>query len=291
MTLETPYSPQNLEKHVRFLAGVSPARNYQNVKILDNVAEYIAEEFLQAGANVQFQEFEVDGEIYKNVRALFGSDKGNRIIIGAHYDVCGDAPGADDNASAVSGLIALACMIGGAKVPNTSIEFVAYTLEEPPFFGTEYMGSFQHAELLGKDNVLVKAVLCLEMIGYFTDKKRSQDYPIPGMEFLYPSKGDFIAVVGRVADSHLVKSVALPMKNATDLPVEYLAAPSILPGLALSDHWSYWEHGYNAVMITDTAFYRNPHYHEKTDTPETLDYVRMSRVVEALHAALVALST
>ncbi len=289
MNVDASYSPENLEKHVRFLAGVTPSRNYTNPKTLNSVAEFIAEEFRKAGTNVEFQEFPVEGEIYKNVRGMFGPDKRTRIVIGAHYDVYGETPGADDDASAVSGLIALAYMIGAQSL-NTPIEFVAYTLEEPPFFGTEQMGSFQHAELFKKRDILLKAVICLEMIGYFTDEKMSQTYPIPGLELVYPSTGNFIGVVGRLADSHLVKSISRSMKKASDLPVEHLAAPSILPGLALSDHWSYWKHGYDAVMITDTAFYRNPNYHASTDTPDTLDYVRMSKVIEGVYAALIALS-
>jgi Zn-dependent M28 family amino/carboxypeptidase len=285
-TSHIPYSPENLEKHVQRLSRVNPARNFSNLKILNTVAEYIAEEFDKAGANVEFQEFEVEGEIYKNVRGLFGPDSGERIVLGAHYDVCGDTPGADDNASAVAGLIALAHMLGKKDTFTKTIECVAYTLEEPPFFCTEYMGSFKHAELLRKNHIQLRAMICLEMIGYFCDEKNSQDYPIPGMKFLYPSKGNFIAVVGRLADSKLVESVSQSMKDATDLPVEHLAAPSIVPGIAFSDHWSYWQHNYHAVMITDTSFYRNHNYHEYTDTPDTLDYHRMSKVVEGVYAAI-----
>ena len=284
-----PYSPENLEKHVQWLSNVNPARNFINLDMLNTVAEYIAEEFNKAGANIEFQEFEVEGEIYKNVRGLFGPDSGERIVLGAHYDVCGDTPGADDNASAVAGLIALAHMLGKNTFTKT-IECVAYTLEEPPFFCTEYMGSFKHAELLRRNHVQLRAMICLEMIGYFCDEKNSQDYPIPGMKFLYPSKGNFIGVVGRLADSKLIESVSQSMKDATDLPVEHLAAPSIVPGIAFSDHWSYWQHNYNAVMITDTSFYRNHNYHEHTDTPDTLDYHRMSKVVEGVYAAIRSLS-
>lgn len=286
MTSYTPYSPENLEKHVRFLTSVTPARNYLNPEILDKVAEYIAEEFRKAGANVQFQEFTVYEETYKNVRALFGEGKEERIVVGAHYDVCGEIQGADDNASAVAGLIALTHMIGTTSL-RSPIECVAYVLEESPFFATHYMGSFKHARFLRDNGIQLRGMICLEMIGYFSDKKHSQGYPLPGMKLLYPSVGNFIAVVGRLADRKLVKSVSKSMKNATDLPVEHLAAPFILPGIDLSDHWSYWKHNYHAVMITDTAFFRNYNYHQKTDIPDTLDYVRMSKVVEGVYAALI----
>ena len=260
-----------------------------NPQVLDDVAEYIAAEFREAGADVEFQEFTVFEETYKNVRALFGAESDERIVVGAHYDVCGDIQGADDNASAVAGLLAIAHKLG-STARTVPIECVAYVLEEPPFFGSYCMGSFHHARKLKQDGVRLRGMLCLEMIGYFTDEKHSQEYPLPGMNLLYPSVGNFIAVVGRKEEAKLVKAVAQSMKRAADLPVEHLAAPTIVPGIALSDHWSYWEHGYHAVMITDTAFLRNHHYHKKTDTPDTLDYVRMSQVVEGVYAALISLS-
>ncbi len=292
LNLQLHYSPEILEKHVRFLSGVNPARNYTNPEILDEVAEYIAKEFQNAGAKVQFQEFNVPQNweaTYKNVRALFGEEKEEKIVIGAHYDVCGKTPGADDNASAVAGLIALAYMLGKTAL-HTPVECVAFVLEEPPFFASQYMGSFQHARLLRDRDIQLRGMICLEMIGYFTDKKDSQEYPIPGLKLLYPSRGNFISVVGRFSDSKLVKSVSKAMKNATDLPVEHLAAPSFVPGIDLSDHRSYWENGYQAVMITDTALLRNHNYHQTTDTPETLDYVSMFKVVKGVYTAILELS-
>jgi Zn-dependent M28 family amino/carboxypeptidase len=230
----------------------------------------------------------VDRTTYRNVSAMFGPSGPDRLVVGAHYDAAGPYPGADDNASGVAGLIELAHGLGAAA-PARAVELVAYTLEEPPFFTTPQMGSAVHAASLRRQQIRVRAMLSLEMIGYFSDAPNSQLFPHPVLKALYPSTGNFIAVIGKLAQPMLSPRVARAMRRGSVLPVRVLVAPPALPGIDFSDHRSYWQAGYGAVMITDTAFYRNPNYHTPRDRPETLDYRRMASVVQSVQAAVHAL--
>jgi Zn-dependent M28 family amino/carboxypeptidase len=215
---------------------------------------------------------------------------GARIVVGAHYDTAGPHPGADDNASGVAGLLELARLLDGADLARP-VELVGYPLEEPPYFSTSKMGSAVHARSLREQGVAVRAMLSLEMIGYFTDEPNSQALPLSLLRPFYPSEGNFIAVVGRWGwgQRRLVRTVRDGMQDATPLPVHSINAPRLVPGVAFSDHRNYWQAGYDAVMITDTAFYRNPHYHAPSDTPETLDYGRMAQVVDGVRGAIATL--
>lgn len=245
------------------------------------------------------QEVPVQEATYKNIIARFGPSAGPLLVIGAHYDSHGDAsegakyrvgftlethtPGADDNASGVAGLIELARLLRQYP-PQHPVELVAYTLEELPYFRTGYMGSAWHVRSLAAAGREVQLMLSLEMIGYFSDKDGSQSYPVPGMEFVYPERGNFIAIVGRTGDFGSTRGVKAIMAGATDLPVYSINAPSLIPGIDFSDHLNFWQAGYPALMITDTAFYRNPNYHRAEDTYEKLDYTRMAKVVQAVFA-------
>jgi Zn-dependent M28 family amino/carboxypeptidase len=283
-----PVDAARLEAHVRALAGFAP-RDERHPENLDRAASYIRQELQraggQAGGRVEDQEFEVEGETYRNVIARFGPETRERIVVGAHYDAAGPYPGADDNASGVAGLIELAHLLG-KKPPPLRVELVAYSLEEPPHFASSAMGSAVHAASLKKQGVRVRAMIALEMIGYFTDEPDSQQFPAPFLSRLYPSKGNFITVVGKLGQRSLVRRIKKAMVRATPLPVESINAPTSLPGVDFSDHRNYWAAGYEAAMITDTAFLRNPHYHQASDRPETLDYRRMARVVEGVQAAV-----
>jgi Zn-dependent M28 family amino/carboxypeptidase len=159
-----------------------------------------------------------------------------------------------------------------------------------PFFGSREMGSAVHARSLSEAGARVKAMLSLEMIGYFSDAPGSQKLPFAALGLLYPRRGNFIAVVGRLSQPGLVRRVKRSMMSATDLPVRSINAPSLIPGVDLSDHASYWREGYPAVMVTDTAFYRNDWYHTERDTPDTLDYARMAEVVAGVRRAVVDLA-
>ncbi|MCI0347790.1 MAG: M28 family peptidase, partial [Acidobacteriales bacterium] len=167
---------------------------------------------------------------------------------------------------------------------------VAYALEEPPHFRSAAMGSVQHARWLKEQKINVRAMLSLEMIGYFSDAEGSQRFPAPGMSLIYGKRGDFIVVAGRFTDVRLVRRVKRAMTSANDLPVHSINAMASVPGIDFSDHLSYWQQGFPAAMITDTAFYRNPHYHTAADLAETLDYRRMAQVVQQVYAAVLDLA-
>lgn len=280
--------PERLRKHVAALSQTFAPRDYTRVENLDRSAAYIREQFRLAGTEVSEQAFVVDNQHYRNVIAHFGPESGERIVVGAHYDVCGPYPGADDNASGIAGLIELAFLLGKRK-PRARIDLVAFTLEEPPFFRTEQMGSAVHAESLVEEHAKLRAMLCLEMIGYFSDAPNSQDYPMPELKALYPNKGNFIALVGTFDNISLLRRVKQAMVKANDLPLRSINAPRSLTGVDFSDHLNYWNHNFPALMITDTAFYRNKRYHHPEDVISTLDFVRMAKVVQQVHAAVVEL--
>lgn len=281
--------PARLEAHVRKLAVDFSPRDINHLENLDLAAAYIASELTQAGDSVSEQRYRVENRSFRNVIARFGPDTPERIVVGAHYDAFGALPGADDNASGVAGLIELARLLG-AHPPALRIDLVAFSTEEPPYFGTTGMGSSVHAQSLQKENASVRAMLSLEMIGYFSDERGSQHFPAGILSAFYPSTGNFIGVVGRVSDGLLARRVKSAMSEAAPLPVYSVSAPSVIPGVDFSDQLNYWHAGYKAVMITDTAFYRNVNYHTQRDTPEKLDYKRMAMVVEGVYAAVTDLS-
>jgi Zn-dependent M28 family amino/carboxypeptidase len=286
--------PARLEQHVRKLSIELNPRSFDQFQHLDAVARYIAAEFTAAGGRVELQAVQVDEATYHNVIARFGPAQGPLMVIGAHYDSAGDAraagvtpqshtPGADDNASGVAGLIELAHLLG-RQAPSRAIELVAYTLEEPPHFRTEHMGSAWHARSLKAAGREVQLMLSLEMIGYFSDAPGSQSYPVVVMSQLYPDQGNFLALVGKFGDFGVTRRAKAIMAGATDLPVASLNAPPAVQGVDYSDHRNYWRHGYPALMVTDTSFMRNPHYHKDSDTADTLDYARAAKVVQSVYA-------
>lgn len=282
-------SPARLEAHVRALSEEFVPRDYLHPENLDRAAAYVAGEFDAAGGAVSFQDFPAGRSTYRNVIAAFGPDTPERIVVGAHYDAAGPHPAADDNASGVAGLIELAHLLGRTS-PPIRVELVAYPLEEPPFFRTPQMGSAVHAASLRRRGVRVRAMLALEMIGYFTDAPRSQTFPLGILRAFYPSRGNFVLVAGHLGQGRLVRRVKRAMGGGSELPVRSINAPRWIPGIDFSDHANYWDAGYGAVMITDTAFYRNPYYHGPRDTAATLDYRRMAMVVQGVYAAVLDLA-
>ncbi len=278
---EAVVDAEKLKEHVLSLSETFHPRSFDHPENLDRCADYIAAELKQSGGRVSFQNYDYNRQTYRNVRALFGpADDASRIVAGAHYDAVIGTPGADDNASAVAGLIELGFLLGKNEASlKQTVELVAYTLEEPPFFESSDMGSYRHAKLLHEQGVEIRLMICLEMIGYFDDTPGSQSTPLPVLKLFYPDRGNFIAVVGRLDQPLTLRSVKKLMRGSTDLPVYSITAPMWVPGVALSDHRNYWQFDYPAVMITDTAFFRNTAYHSGDDTADRLDYDRMGKVV------------
>jgi Zn-dependent M28 family amino/carboxypeptidase len=277
-----------LYEDVTFLTELIPYRNYLNLESLEKVCSYIKSAFSDAGLSVKEQKWMAEGREYTNVIATYNEGKKNRLIVGAHYDVCGNQPGADDNASAGAGLLETARLIGLHKPEiDYAIEFVAYCLEEPPFFGTENMGSYVHAKSLHDNNINVLGMICYEMIGYFSDKPNSQTYPSPELAEIYPSTANFIIVVGTAEYKDFNNKVHQLMSADSKIDVQVISFPTE-DGLAgMSDQRNYWTFGYRALMINDTSFVRNPHYHLQSDTIETLDFDKMTEVVNSAYNAIV----
>ncbi len=284
--------PERLAREVRLLAVDFSPRDLSHPENLDRAADYLRDALRDAGARVSEQGYVAAGRPVRNILAAFGPDTPERIVVGAHYDAFAGLPGADDNASGAAGLLELARLLSKSP-PAVAVELAAYALEEPPHFNSEWMGSAVHAKSLRAKKVRVRAMLCLEMIGCFSDEPGSQTFPLPGLGLLYPTRGDFIAVAGRLRDARLVRTVKAAMAGVEGLRVRSINAPPRLGpvelGLDLSDHASFWAAGMPAVMVTDTAFFRNSRYHGPDDTPETLDYGRMALVVSGVHRAVLAL--
>jgi len=279
-----------LQSDVEALTGLPGFRCFERPDDLDRAATWVRSGLEESGLPVAQQEFAVGGQWFRYFTASYGPEDAPILVVGAHYDVCGEQPGADDNASAVAGLLELARLLGQHRPETTHrIELALWPLEEPPNFRTEDMGSAVHANSLADSKADVRGMICLEMLGYFSDEPGSQTYPVPGMGLLYPPRGNFISVVGNVSSWGFTRRVKGRMAGATELPVRSINAPALVPGVDFSDHLNFWRHGWNAVMITDTAFYRNPNYHLVTDTPDTLDYERLAHVVTGVYAAVISL--
>ncbi len=285
-----PVEKSRLYDDVFELTSITPARNHQNLGSLNYIAGCIAFELSKLSCRVDSQKYLVGEREYKNIVATFGDIHKERIVIGAHYDVCGDQPGADDNASAVAGLLEIARLIHQLRPTlRCGIELVAYTLEEPPYFASSHMGSAVHAGSLAAAKANVKAMICLEMIGYFSEELHSQHFPFGPMKYFYPTTGNFITVVGKLSQRSFLQTFAGYMRQAGTIHVQVFAAPALMPAIGLSDHRNYWAQGFQALMVNDTSFFRNPHYHRKTDTIHTLDFNKMAEVVKGVYWAIVNL--
>ena len=276
MTLRLRLIPTPCRSTYRWLSIDCVPRNNAHPENLLKAADYISEIFKTHGAIVEERPFERGGHIYKNVLGRFGPEDTEAIIVGAHYDAASIYPGADDNASGVAGLLELSRMLAGEKLSNQII-LAAFTLEEPPYFATESMGSAIYAKELRESGKSIKLMICLEMIGYYSDVKKSQDYPSLLLKLFYPSRGNFIAIVDQVFSKHGPRMKRY-LKRTLDLPVYSISAPAAIPGVDFSDHRNFWAHNFPAVMVTDTAFYRNKAYHTAEDTADRLDYQKMAEV-------------
>ncbi|MCX8045146.1 MAG: M28 family peptidase, partial [Desulfobacterota bacterium] len=245
-------------------------------------AAYNEAYFKDYGYAVERQAYTVANMTFYNVIAeVRGSSRPEEIIIiGAHYDTFPGSPGADDNGSGIAALLVLARLFSGNVLERT-LRFAAFVNEEPPFFWTRSMGSYVYALRCREQGENIRAMLSLESIGYYSDKPKTQHYLFP-LGLFYPRTGNFIAFVSNLMSRNLLRHCVGVFRNNVAMPVQAAAFPWFVPGVFWSDHWPFWKVGYPAIMVTDTALFRNPNYHTPEDRPETLDYHRMAQTVNGL---------
>jgi hypothetical protein len=273
------------------VAGLGGERNTRTKEALERADTFIEAAFRDAGYRPKRLAYAADGLTVANIEVeLEGVTRGHGdevVVVGAHYDSAPGAPGADDNASGVAAMLALARARAGKHGVRT-VRFVAFVNEEPPHFWNEAMGSLVYAKACKARGDDIVAMVSLETLGYFSGEPGTQKYP-PIVSWFYPDRGDFIGFVGNVSSRSLVRSSIRAFRESVAFPSEGAALPSFVEGVGWSDHWSFWQIGVPAVMITDTAPFRNPHYHTASDTPDTLDYDRLARVTSGLEAVVRAL--
>lgn len=277
---------QELRSHVQMLAGQIGERNVFCHDRLVMAADYTRTSLSGSGYEVKGQSYEVGGFGCENVETeIRGSLRPDDIIvIGAHYDSVQGSPGANDNASGVAAMLALARAFAQTR-PARTLRFVAFTNEEPPLFQTRYMGSRRYAKRSRERGERISLMLSLETIGYYSDEPGSQHLLFP-LSLIYPSTGNFIAFVSNVENGFLVRQLIKSFRRQAQFPSEGGALWGLVPGVGWSDHWAFWKEGFPAVMVTDTAPFRYPAYHLHTDRPELVQYARMARVVSGLQAVI-----
>ena len=271
-----------IQEDVERLAGKIGERNVYQYANLCAAADFIRKSFEQAGFEPKQQSYEASGKTCVNIEVeIFGDEKADEIvIIGAHYDSVFGSPGANDNASGVAAVFALARAFNGKNIERT-IRFVAFVNEEPPHFMSAKIGSLVYAKRSRERREKIFAMFSLETIGFYSEEPGSQRYPFP-VGFFYPSTGNFIAFVSNLSSRWLVETVVKSFRRQVQFPAEGGAWPGIVPGIAWSDQWAFWRTGYPAIMVTDTAPFRYPYYHTAQDTADKIDYDKLSRVVVGL---------
>ncbi len=281
-----------LYKLVQALAVNIGPRSYRDPANLDAAADFVSNRLASLGYPVTEQSYQVGGLQVRNVIAeRRGTEEPDRVIVvGAHYDTVVGSPGADDNASGVAVLLELARLHAATRFRKT-VRFVGFTLEEPPFFRSWHMGSRVYTRALKERGEQVEAMLCLESVGYYSREPGSQSFPWPvfWLRWRYPTTGNFLTIVSNADSRMLQEYVRDVLISRMALPVETYTGPWWIPGVDWSDHGSFWNEGYPAIMLTDTALFRNPHYHSPFDLPERLDYQAMAELVKGLGQTLTSL--
>jgi hypothetical protein len=273
-----------LRTHIRAIA--SRPHNIEHYEELEKVALYIETDLKALGYQPVPQIYEVDGRAVRNIEISIepvdaGASRGT-IVLGAHYDSYGDAPGANDNATGTAAVLELARLLSDLRNrTETRISLVLFVNEEPPYFQTADMGSYRYARLLAERGEPIIGMISLETLGSFSDQPGSQSYP-PPLGLLYPSKGNFIAFVAMPGSRDLMQALIGSFRSHTKFPTVGGVAPGFVPGIDWSDHWSFEQFRYPAVMITDTAYFRYPHYHKATDTPDKVDTERLARITHGI---------
>jgi Zn-dependent M28 family amino/carboxypeptidase len=271
----------HLQRHVHVLASQIGGRSYQISGSLALAAEYVEQQLRSSAYKPARQDYQVAGDTFTNIAA--GSEEGS-IVVGAHYDTAGGLPGANDNGSGVAAVLELARAFAGSDEAR-KIRWLLFVNEEPPWFQSSAMGSLVYARRCRANRERITAMLSLETIGYYSTEPGSQQYPV-GFHPGYPDRGDFLGFVSDLRSSGILRRALHAFRSATSLPAQGAAAPALVPGISWSDHWSFWQCGYRALMVTDTAPYRYPWYHTAGDTPEKLDYERMARALTGLAAVI-----
>ncbi len=271
----------SLRRHVAAIG--SREHNFMHYAELEAAARYIETTLSGFGYTPSAQHLRIEAGEVRNVEVEIkgGARATEIIVVGAHYDSVLGAPGANDNGSGVAAVLELARLMREDKLERT-LRFVAFVNEEPPFFKSQAMGSRHYARRSKERGENIVAMFSLETIGYYSDRPGSQRYPFP-LSFFYPSTGNFIAFVSNLSSRRLLHEALAAFRRHAEFPSEGVAAPAFIPGVDWSDHWSFWKEGYPALMVTDTAPYRYPHYHTAQDTPDKVDYERLARVVTGLH--------
>jgi Zn-dependent M28 family amino/carboxypeptidase len=275
-----------LKAHVTTLATDIGDRNVYRPQALQQSIDFLTKTMRDLGYDVRSQPFEARGVTVQNLEAeLKGGDRADEIlVVGAHYDSVRGCPAANDNGSGVAAVLEIARALKDAKSSRT-IRFAFFVNEEPPFFQGEEMGSVVYAKACRARNEKIVGMLSLETIGYYSDAKGSQKYPAPFDQY-FPDEGNFIAFVGNEASAEFVREFVGAFRAHAQFPSEGAAVPGHIMGIGFSDHWSFWQQDYPALMVTDTAMFRYSHYHRDTDTPDKIDYDRTARVVEGVTAAV-----
>lgn len=290
LTVTETLLKDRLQIHVETLAGKIGERNIWRYNNLQLAAEYIEGEFKQTGLQARSISYAVEGKQVSNIELeIPGAGHPSEIIIvGAHYDSLINTSGANDNGTGVAALIELARFFSTGK-PTRTLRFVAFVNEEPPFFKTDRMGSLVYAERALANQDKIVGMISLETIGYYSSEPLSQKFPLPLLRLFYPNRGDFLALVGNFRSSRMLKRSVKAFRQHGAFPSEGIIAPGWLVGVDWSDHWSFWKTGHPAIMVTDTAIFRYPFYHDPDDTPDKVNYDAMARVVTGLQAVIAEL--
>jgi Zn-dependent M28 family amino/carboxypeptidase len=283
---------KKLEKHVRNLSSYERFSDSWLDKASKYILKVLEEDWINKN-NIEIQKYNVWNREFKNIIVHFKSfhniKKLDNYIVGAHYDSHEKLPGADDNASWISWLLEIASILNNQKRLDKNIDLVFYSTEEMPNFRTENMWSYQHA----KNSKDIKMAIILEMIGYFSEEKWSQNFPIEWMKYLYSDTWNYITIVSNFENLFEVRKIKgffnTYLKKNNIIYVDSINAPSSIPWIDFSDHQSYWKFDIPAIMITDTAFYRNKNYHTKDDTYDKLNYKKMKEVVDSVVVSLLSL--
>jgi Zn-dependent M28 family amino/carboxypeptidase len=286
-------SVENLNKHVQTLAGDIGERNTSKPKALHRAEEYIAQVWQAQGYSVERQEYPLHGDRCTNLEITrMGRRKESPVLlIGAHYDSVIGSPGANDNGTGVAALLEISRAFA-AVAPQTSVRFVAFVNEEPPYFQTPFMGSSIYAQNARERGDKIRVMASLETIGYYSNAPASQKFPFPSGLFrlLYPDRGNFIVFASNLASRAITQEAYNLFRARSDFPVEIISTFEMVPGIDWSDHGSFWRAGYPAFMVTDTAPYRYPYYHTAEDTPDKVNFEALGRVTEGLHATFQGLA-